>query len=349
VRRGEAAVLLLGAALMPLAANSSALNGASEGVDGRFSAEHNVWFNSDALTSQALQGKMVLVNFWTYSCINSLRALPYVESWAEKYKAAGLVVIGAHTPEFSFEKDRTNVEWAVREFKLTFPIVMDSDYGIWNAFHNKYWPAFYLIDGAGKIRNRFFGEGQYAETERAIQTLLKANGATSLSGSIVSASGAGIEAPPSGSDGLSPETYVGYIRADGFASPDQLTHDVQTSYVPPAQPSLNQWGLGGSWTVGPEKAVLQTAPGEIRLRFHSRDLHLVLGRQANDKPIRFVVKLDGVAPGRDCGVDCAPDGTGEVREPRLYQLIRQKGRVVERTFEIEFLDPGADAYVFTFG
>jgi thiol-disulfide isomerase/thioredoxin len=334
---------------MLLSRNVSAGAVASGGADALFTAEPHVWINSPPLTSAALHGKVVLVNFWTYSCINSLRALPYVESWAEKYKAAGLVVIGAHTPEFSFEKDRANVERAVGDFKLTFPVVMDSDYGIWNAFDNEYWPAFYLIDGSGKIRYHFFGEGDYAESEREIQALLKENGASGVSRRVVADSGTGVEAAGSNWDANSPETYIGYNRAERFASPERLSHDVQTSYTAPLKPSLNLWGLSGSWTIGSEKGVLQTAPGKILFRFHSRDLHLVLSPARNGKPIRFRVTLDGSAPGADGGVDCAPDGTGIVREPRLYQLIRQKSRVVDRTFEIEFLDAGVGAYVFTFG
>ena len=347
--KSVAVVLLAGAVLMLLSGKLSADVGSAQGVDGRFTAENNVWINSPALTSEALHGKVVLVNFWTYSCINSLRALPYVEAWAEKYKAAGLVVIGAHTPEFQFEKDRTNVARAVHDYKVSYPVVMDSDYGIWDAFSNEYWPAFYLIDGTGKVRYHYYGEGDYAESERQIQMLLEENGATGVSGGVVNVAGTGVEAAASMWDANSPETYVGYSRAERFASPERLAHDVQTSYVLPAKPSLNQWGLGGSWTAGAEKAVLQTAPGKILFRFHSRDLHFVLGPGRSSKPIRFRVTVDGKAPGADCGVDCSPSGAGEIREPRLYQLIRQKGRVVDRTFEIEFLDAGVAAYDFTFG
>jgi thiol-disulfide isomerase/thioredoxin len=347
--KGFAVVLLVVAVIMLISNKISARSGPSETVDARFTAEHNVWFNSPALSSAALRGKVVLVNFWTYSCINSLRALPYVESWAEKYRTSGLVVIGVHTPEFSFEKDRANVEKAVSTFKLTYPVVMDSDYGIWNAFNNNAWPAFYLIDGKGRIRYRYFGEGDYAESERDVQQLLKENGATGASRSIVSVAGTGIEAAPSDWNAQSPETYIGYNRAERFASPERLTRDVQTSYTPPLKPKLDQWGLSGSWIVGSERAVLQTAPGKILFRFHSRDLHLVLGPTRDGKPVRFRVKLDGADPGENHGVDSAPSGTGEVQAPRLYQLIRQKGHVEDRTFEIEFLDPGVQAYVFTFG
>ncbi len=305
------------------------------------------WLNSAPLSSQSLRGKVVLVDIWTYSCINSLRELPYVKSWAAKYKDAGLVVIGVHSPEFTFEKDRANVERAVADLKVTYPVAMDNNYGIWNAFNNEYWPADYLIDGKGRIRYHHFGEGEYAQSERAIQELLKENGATGVSEGTVTVSATGVEAPPSETE-ESPETYVGYRRAERFASPER-GHDSPQSYSLPAKPSVNEWGLSGSWNVGAESGVLQSAPGKIVFRFHARDLHFVLGPTKDGKPVRFKVTLDGAAPGDGHGVDSAPDGTGEIREPRLYQLIRQKGQVGDRTFEIEFLDPGVQAYVFTFG
>jgi thiol-disulfide isomerase/thioredoxin len=306
------------------------------------------WLNSASLSRESLRGKVVLVNFWTYSCINSLRELPYMKSWAAKYKAAGLVVIGVHAPEFGFEKERANVENAVRELNIPYPVAIDSNHRIWDAFNNEYWPADYFIDGKGRIRYHHFGEGAYGESEHVIQQLLKANGATGLDESTVRISANGVEAPPSG-DVQSPETYVGYRQAQRFASPERVAQDSGKTYTPPATPSLNQWGLGGSWDVGAESGVLQTAPGKIVFRFHSRDLHMVLGPAKNGKPVRFKVKLNGMAPGDNSGVDSAPDGTGEIREPRLYQLIRQKGRVEDRTIEIEFLDPGVQAFSFTFG
>jgi thiol-disulfide isomerase/thioredoxin len=318
-------------------------------VDGRFTAENNVWFNSPPLSRELLRGKVILVNFWTYSCINSLRALPYVETWAQKYKPDGLVVIGAHTPEFSFEKDRANVGRAVGELKLTYPVVMDSDYRIWNAFGNEYWPAFYLVDGAGRVRYHFFGEGEYTAIERDLQTLLAEDGDPGVNRTTAHVSGRGIEAAASDADAQSPETYVGYTRAERFASPEGLVRNVQTNYVAPANLRLNEWALVGSWNAGTERAVLQTAPGRVRFRFHSRDLHFVLGPARDGKPVRFRVTLDGRPPSVDCGADCAPNGYGVVREPRLYQLIRQKAPVVDRTFEIEFLDAGVQAYDFTFG
>jgi thiol-disulfide isomerase/thioredoxin len=306
------------------------------------------WLNSTPLSSKSLHGKVVLVDFWTYSCINSLRELPYVKNWAAKYKDAGLVVIGVHAPEFGFEKERANVENAVRDLKVTYPVPIDSDHRIWQAFNNEYWPADYFIDGKGRIRYHHFGEGEYGKSERVIQELLKENGATGLNASTVSISADGVEAPPSG-DVRSPETYVGYRRAERFASPERLAQDSRKTYSPPARASLNQWGLSGSWNVGAESAVLQAAPGKIVFRFHGRDLHMVLGPTKNGKSVRFRVRLDGTAPSDDCGVDSAPDGTGEIREPRLYQLIRQKGQVEDRTFEIEFFDPDVQAFSFTFG
>ena len=306
------------------------------------------WLNSAPLSRESLRGKVVLINFWTYSCINSLRELPYMKAWAAKYKDAGLVVIGVHAPEFGFERERANVENAVHELSIIYPVAIDSNHRIWDAFNNEYWPADYFIDAKGRIRYHHFGEGEYGESERVIQELLKANGATGLDESTVRISADGVEAPPSG-DVQSPETYVGYRQAQRFASPERVAQDSRKTYTPPATPSLNQWGLGGSWDVGAESGVLQTAPGKVAFRFHSRDLHMVLGPAKNGKPVRFKVKLDGMAPGDNCGVDSAPDGTGEIREPRLYQLIRQKRRVEDRTFEIEFLDPGVQTFSFTFG
>jgi cytochrome c biogenesis protein CcdA/thiol-disulfide isomerase/thioredoxin len=306
------------------------------------------WVNSPPLSSKALKGKVVLIDFWTYSCINCLRALPYVESWAAKYKDAGLVVIGVHTPEFAFEKERSNVEKAVRDLKITYPVAIDSDYAIWKAFNNEYWPAHYFIDGKGRIRYHHFGEGEYDESERVIRELLKENGAQLASSAEIAVSSAGAEAAPS-ANVRSPETYVGYHRAEHFASTEAIAQDSKHSYTPQPRLSLNQWALSGSWKVGAESAVLQTAPGKIIFRFHARDLHLVLGTTKDGKPVRFTVKLDGTAPGDDHGVDCDGNGSGTVQGHRLYQLIRQKGAVEDRTFEIEFLDPGVQAFAFTFG
>ncbi len=305
------------------------------------------WLNSDPLARESLRGKVVLVHIWTYTCINSLRPLPYVRAWADKYKAAGLVVIGVHTPEFSVEKERANVERAVRELKVTYPVAVDSDYRIWEAFDNQYWPALYFIDAKGRIRHHYFGEGEYAEAERVLQELLKESRARLADESTVRVAGEGVEAAPSASV-QSPETYVGYRRGERFASPVRLARDVSNTYRVPDRLSLNGWGLVGSWNIGPESALLEAAGGRIAFRFHSRDLHLVLSPGKDGRPVRFKVRLDGAAPGDAHGSDSAPDGSGEVREPRLYQLIRQRTRVDDRTFEIEFLDPGVRAFVFTF-
>jgi len=307
------------------------------------------WLNSEPLNRKSLRGKVVLVDFWTYTCINSLRPLPYVKSWAAKYKDAGLVVIGAHTPEFSFEHEPMNVETAVRSLKVTFPVAIDSDYRIWRSFDNQAWPAQYLVDAKGRIRYHHFGESDYGEIERVIQELLKENGATALASDTTGVSAVGIEAAPDWTDARSPETYIGYRQALNFASPERVHKDSVQVFTAPAKPSLNHWGLSGSWNVNAESAVLQTVPGKIVFRFHSRDLHLVLAPAKDAKPVRFVVRLDGAAPGENCGVDTAPDGSGEIREPRLYQLIRQRGPIVDRTFEIEFLDLGVQALDFTFG
>jgi thiol-disulfide isomerase/thioredoxin len=307
------------------------------------------WLNSDPLSRKSLRGKVVLVNFWTYTCINSLRPLPYVKTWAAKYKDAGLVVIGVHTPEFSFEHEPRNVENAVRTLHITFPVAIDSKTRIWQSFNNQAWPAQYLVDARGRLRYHHFGEGDYGEIERVIQELLKENGATGLVSGTSSVSGVGIEAAPDWTEERSPETYFGYRQAQNFASPEKVHENSIQVFSTPLKLSLNHWGLVGSWSVNAESAVLQVVPGKILFRFHSRDLNLVLAPAKDGKPVRFVVKLDGAVPGADCGVDTAPDGSGEIREPRLYQLIRQKGQIVDRTFEIEFLDLGVQALDFTFG
>ena len=333
------AVLTAGADPRLLLADDGPMPGFNGGVG---------WLNSAPVSGQALRGKVVLVNFWTYTCINSLRALPYVQGWATKYQGSGFVVIGVHTPEFSFEKQQTNVEAALRDLRISYPVVMDSNYRIWRAFGNQYWPAFYIVDAKGRIRYEHFGEGAYGDSELAIQELLTENGATNLDRNLVSDSGHGIEAPP-GDDEGSPESYIGYRLAERFSSPERLDHDRQRIYGPPAVLRLNHWALIGSWNVNAESAVSQAPSGRVVFRFHSRDLHLVMAPTKDGKPVRFRVTLDGAAPGADCGTDSAPDGRGEVREPRLYQLIRQKGPVKDRTFEIDFIDPGVQAFDFTFG
>jgi hypothetical protein len=267
----------------------------------------------------------------------------------EKYNEAGFVLVGVHTPEFSFEHDPANVENAARRLNVAFPIAIDSQYGIWEAFHNQYWPAQYLVDAKGRIRYHHFGEGDYGDIERAIQELLKENGATGIGSDTSSVAGVGIEAAPDWADARSPESYLGYRQGENFASPEKVRKDATQVYTAPANLSLNHWGLSGSWNVNGESAVLEGAPGKVLFRFHSRDLHFVMGPAKDGKAIRFVVRIDGAAPGENHGGDAAPDGSGEIREPRLYQLIRQKGPIVDRTFEIEFLDPGVQALDFTFG
>jgi thiol-disulfide isomerase/thioredoxin len=320
------------------------------GVEGRMPDLDGAaaWLNSAPLNTKALRGKVVLVNFWTYSCINSLRELPYMKAWAAKYRDAGLVVIGVHAPEFGFERDPANVKTAVSDLNVTYPIPIDSNHSIWTSFYNEYWPADYFIDGKGRIRYHHFGEGEYEQSERVIKTLLRENGAPGVDESIVHTTAQGPKAPPS-NDVRSPETYVGYTRAENFASPERMARDSRRIYSVPARAQLNQWGLGGSWNIGTERATLVSAPGKIVFRFHSRDLHMVLGASKNGMPVRFKITLNGVAPSDSYGVDSAPDGSGEVRQPRMYQLIRQKGPIQDATFEIEFLDPGVEAFSFTFG
>jgi len=306
------------------------------------------WLNSPPLNRDQLKGHVVLVDFWTYSCINCLRSIPYVRAWADKYKDSGLIVIGVHTPEFAFEKDLDNVKRAVSELKITYPVALDNDYKIWKAFSNSYWPADYLVDATGHIRFHHFGEGKYDESEQQIQQLLKEhNGQLSVNG-LVKVAATGAEAPPD-TDVESPETYVGYERADSFLSPGGLKQDAAHVYVAPKRLELNQWGLAGAWTDHAQVASLNAAHGKIAYRFHARDLHLVLGPASNGKPVRFRVTIDGKAPGLNHGVDSDAQGDGTITDHRLYQLIRQKNMIEDRTFEIEFLDPGAQAFAFTFG
>jgi len=309
-----------------------------------------LWLNSPPLSPEALRGKVVMVDFWTYSCINCLRALPFVESWYEKYKDHGLAVIGVHAPEFAFEKDTGNVRRAVADLKITYPVAMDNDYAIWQAFNNQYWPAHYFIDATGRIRAHHFGEGNYDESEQTIRKLLIDAGQTDLPPPGMGAVKAlGVQAPPDEVHDQSPETYVGFRRAENFASPGGLAQDQAHSYSAPAALKLNQWALGGSWVVDPEKAVLGAAPGKIVFRFYARDLHLVLGPGSDGKPVRFRVLLDGAAPAANHGADTDSNGTGAIDRQRLYQLIRQAGAVREHVFSIEFPDSGVQAYSFTFG
>jgi cytochrome c biogenesis protein CcdA/thiol-disulfide isomerase/thioredoxin len=310
------------------------------------------WLNSAPLDAAALKGKVVLVDFWTYSCINCLRTIPYVRAWAEKYKDQGLVVIGVHAPEFAFEKDVRNVKQAIADLKITYPVAIDNNYAIWRGFNNNFWPAHYFIDAKGQIRHHQFGEGGYDDSERVIQELLAEAGKTA-SHDLVTVKATGAEAAADMSEIQSPETYVGYERAENFVSAGGVAKDEAKTYrADPKQ--LNEWGLTGDWTVGGENATLNAKDGRIAYRFHARDLHLVLGPSADGKPVRFRVTIDGAAPGANHGSDIDENGNGTVTGQRLYQLVRQKsdggtGGVADHTFEIRFLDPGVQAYAFTFG
>ena len=306
------------------------------------------WLNSPPLTAESLKGKVVLVDFWTYSCINCLRSIPYVRAWAEKYKDQGLVVIGVHAPEFPFEKNIDNVKSAVARLKIDYPVAIDNDYAIWRAFNNEYWPADYFIDAEGRIRHHYFGEGDYAESEKVIQQLLAEAGKGNLTADVVSVSATGAEAASDEADVKSPETYIGYMRAENFASPGGAVSDAAHDYSL-ADLKLNDWGLAGDWTVGGQYATLDKKDGAISYRFHARDLHLVLGPGADGAPVHFRVTIDGAAPGESHGADVDANGEGVVTENRLYQLVRQTGPIVDRTFTIEFLDPDVQAYAFTFG
>jgi cytochrome c biogenesis protein CcdA/thiol-disulfide isomerase/thioredoxin len=307
------------------------------------------WLNSPPLTPAQLRGKVVLIDFWTYSCINCLRTLPYLRSWYERYKDRGLVIIGVHAPEFAFEKDQDNVRRAVQQLGIRYPVAIDNDYAIWRAFNNQYWPAHYFVDAAGRIRAHHFGEGSYAESEQTIRQLLDEASAQPLPALAQVPGAAGIEVAPDEGNVRSPETYVGYARAENFISSVPLKSDRPMTFPQPAALQLNQWSLAGSWTVGDE-AAKATAPGsKIVFRFHARDLHLVLAPAPDGRPVRFRVTLDGQPPQGNHGADTDAQGAGVVREQRLYQLIRQTAPIEDRTFSIEFLDADARAYSFTFG
>jgi cytochrome c biogenesis protein CcdA/thiol-disulfide isomerase/thioredoxin len=307
------------------------------------------WLNSPPLKTEDLRGKVVVVNFWTYSCINCLRTLPYLKEWAKKYQDQGLVVIGVHAPEFAFERNVGNVKRATRDLGVNYPVAIDNGYAIWRAFGNQYWPAFYVADAQGRIRHHQFGEGNYDKSEQAIQQLLAEAGHPVPAAATGSMQASGTQVAPDESDLRSGETYVGHKQSQGFVSPEKVLPDETRTYTSPASIPLNNWGLEGPWQIGAEEARLTGAPGKIVFRFHARDLHLVLGPAADAKPLRFRVTIDGAAPGASHGTDVAADGTGTIDGVRLYQLVRQAGPIRDRTFTIEFLDPGASAYVFTFG
>lgn len=310
------------------------LNGATE------------WINSEPLTPEGLRGRVVLVQFWTFTCINWLRTLPYVRAWHESYRDHGLVVIGVHTPEFGVEHDLDRVRRATRAMAIEYPVAVDNDYAVWDAFDNRYWPAAYFVDAEGTIRSHQFGEGRYEESERVIKELLGEAGRRGVGRDLVSVVGSGAEAPPDLSSLESLEAYVGYGRADGFASPGGAVFDAPGAYLVPPELRLGRWGLAGSWTIGKESARSNEPGGAVAMRFHARDLHLVM---AAEPASAFRVRLDGQPLGAAHGVDTDHDGGGSVSEPRLYQLVRQQAPITDRTFEITFDEAGAEAFVFTFG
>jgi thiol-disulfide isomerase/thioredoxin len=307
------------------------------------------WLNSPPLTAAGLRGKVVLVDFWTYSCINWLRSLPYVRAWAEKYKDHGLVAIGVHSPEFEFEKNVDNVRQAAQEMRVDYPVAIDSDFAIWRAFKNEYWPALYLVDARGHIRHHQFGEGGYEQSELIIQQLLTDAGSGDVGRELVSVDARGAEAAADWGSLKSPENYVGYARTENFASPGGAVSDKPRVYAAPARLRLNHWALSGDWKVTKQAAVLNKANGRIAYRFHARDLHLVMGPAVRGASVRFRVLIDGQAPGAAHGIDLDDQGNGTAAEQRLYQLIRQPKPIIDRRFEIEFLDSGVEAFAFTFG
>ncbi len=307
------------------------------------------WINSPPLTTAGLRGKVVLIDFWTYTCINWRRTLPYVRAWAEKYRSQGLVVIGVHAPEFAFEKDLANVRREVREQRVDYPVAVDNDMAIWRGFDNNYWPALYLVNAEGQVRYHHFGEGEYAEAERAIQQLLAEAGGTGVNRDLVSVAGRGAEAAPDWGSLQSQENYLGVGRTEGFASPGGAVPDRRQVYAVPARLRLNEWALSGEWTMGRGAVALHQAHGKVVYRFHARDLHLVMGPAVRGHAVRFRVLIDGLPPGASHGGDVDEQGYGTLDQQRMYQLIRQPKPIGDRLFEIEFLDAGAEAFSFTFG
>jgi len=297
------------------------------------------WLNSGPLTPAGLRGKVVLVDFWTYTCINWLRTLGYVRAWANKYEDQGLVVVGVHTPEFPFEKDPENVRWAVKDMRIEYPVALDPNYAVWGAFSNNYWPAVYIADAEGRILHHQYGEGGYDECERVIQRLLREAGRDGIGDDLVSPTLEGFEVQADWTNLESPETYLGSDQAQNFAGTD----------VPPDSLALNQWTLAGDWTIEGGASVLNEAGGQIAFRFHARDVNLVLGPRTPATPIPFRVLVDGDPPGDARGLDVDKEGNGTVVHQRLHQLIRQPGSIRDRTFEIAFFEPGVEGYVFTFG
>jgi thiol-disulfide isomerase/thioredoxin len=307
------------------------------------------WFNSKPLTPESLRGKVVVVEFWTFTCVNWLRTLPYVRAWAHKYKDKGLVVIGVHTPEFGFEKNVDNVRQAMKEMGIDYPVAIDSDYTIWRAFNNEYWPALYLVDAQGHIRHHQFGEGAYEESEKIIQQLLTEGGYRGIDNGVVSVDPRGLEVAADWDDLRSPENFLGYDRTENFASPGGGETNKPRAYAAPARLELNNWALSGDWTIEKEAIVLNKANGRITYRFHARDLNLIMGPAMRGSSVRFRVLIDGQPPGAAHGGDVNAQGYGEVSEQRTYQLIRQTKPIIDRQFDVEFLDQGVEAFDFTFG
>jgi thiol-disulfide isomerase/thioredoxin len=321
-------------------------------VEGRLPAFDGAtgWLNSEPLTPDALRGKVVLVDFWTYTCINWLRTLGYVRAWAEKYEDQGLVVVGVHTPEFPFERDVDNIRWAVQEDRITYPVAIDSRYGVWQAFSNHYWPAVYIADAEGRIRHHHFGEGGYEESERVVQQLLREADSTDVPDDLVSVADDGFQAQADWANLRSPETYLGYEQEQNFASPGRPALDESREYALPDDLRLNQWALRGTWAIERGASVLTGREGSLAFRFHARDVNLVLGPPARGMmSVPFRVTVDGEPPGDAHGLDTDERGDGTVDRQRLYGLVREPGKTRERTFEITFLARGVEAYVFTFG
>jgi thiol-disulfide isomerase/thioredoxin len=307
------------------------------------------WLNSPPLTAAGLRGSVVLVDFWTYTCINWLRTLSYLRAWAQRYRDKGLVVLGVHTPEFDFEHDLGNVRQAVEDLAVDYPIAVDNDYAIWCAFDNHYWPALYVVDAQGQVRHHQFGEGDYQQSEMILQQLLTEAGADGIDPNPVTVQASGVEAAADWDSLWSPENHLGYERTENFASPNGAVQGTRHGYAVPGRLRLNYWGLSGDWTVRQQAVLLHQAGGRIAYRFHARDLHLVMAPPASGSPVRFRVGIDGQPPGLAHGIDIDEQGNGTITQPRLHQLIRQPGPVGERTFVITFLDPGVQAYAFTFG
>ena len=345
-----AVLMIVGQRMGPSMSGGNAANAAEAEAPGRLGAlfEAQQWLNTP-LHPEDVRGKVVLVNFWTYSCINCLRILPHVRAWAEKYKSRGLMVIGVHTPEFAFEKDAGNVKKALVSLGVNYPVVIDNDYRIWRAFNNSAWPALYFIDAGGRTRRHVLGEGEYDQSEQLIQQMLSGADAAPIADGFVTVNGTSTEAAPDERNLGSPETYIGYAQATNFASPELVRKNASGVYKTATTLALNRWGLTGIWTIGSEYAALEVSPGSIVYRFHARDVHLVLARPSQGHPIRFRVRIDSRPPGADHGYDTDADGWGSLDADRLYQLVRQAGKVVDRTFEIEFFEAGVRAYAFTFG